>query len=90
MQRQSPHSPAWVRKEAMPQTNTNTTTPPRRFAHLSIAQLCARMNRAADFGYDDEAEELAHRLKGSGRRWRWTQSDPPRVEIYTVKEGAAK
>jgi len=68
----------------MPQTNTDPTAPPRRFAHLSIAQLCARMNRAPDFGYDDEQEELALRLKDTGRTWRWTASDPPRVEIYTL------
>jgi hypothetical protein len=43
------------------------------------------MSRAPDFAYDDEEEELALRLKDTGRTWRWTESDRPRVEIYTPK-----
>jgi hypothetical protein len=68
----------------MPQSNTDSTHTPRPFAHLSITQLVARMNRATDFGYDDESEELDRRLRDTGRAWRWTPSDPPRVEIYTL------
>lgn len=60
-----------------------------RFAHLSIAQLAARMNRAPDFGCDEEEVELARRLEPNGRAWRWTQSDRPRVEIYTLATGKA-
>jgi hypothetical protein len=62
----------------------DAAAPGRRLAHLSIEELCARMNRAPDFGYDDEAEELTLQLDGSGRDWRWTQSGPPGVEIYTI------
>jgi hypothetical protein len=68
----------------MPQSNTDSTHTPRPFAHLSIAQLVVRMNRAPDFGYDDEAEELNLRLAPTARSWRWTQTEPTRVEIYTV------
>jgi hypothetical protein len=68
----------------MPQSNTDSTHTPRPFARLSIEQLIARMNRAADFGYDDESEELDRRLSPTARAWRWSQSDPPRVEIYTL------
>ena len=60
-----------------------------RFAHLSTAQLTARMNRAPDFGYDDEAVELTRRLEPTGRAWRWTQTTPPRVEIYPIADRAA-
>jgi hypothetical protein len=56
---------------------------PRHFAHLTLSALVARMNRAPDFGYDDEEEEeLSFRLASTGQRWRWTDTDPPRVEIY--------
>jgi hypothetical protein len=60
----------------------------QRFAHLATAQLIARMNCAPDFAYDDEEVELTRRLEPIGRDWRWTQTAPPRVEIYTVTEPA--
>lgn len=34
--------------------------------------LIARMERAPDFGYDDEAAELSRLLSARGLRWRWT------------------
>ena len=35
------------------------------FKHLTNSQLVARINRAADFGYDDEEAELVKRIKRS-------------------------
>jgi hypothetical protein len=60
-----------------------------RFAHLSTAQLTARMNRAPAFGYDDEEVELTRRLEPTGRAWRWTRTIPPRVEIYPTTNPTA-
>lgn len=70
----------------MPQSKTDSARTPLPFAHLSIEQLVARMNRATDFGYDDESEELDRRLRDTARAWRWTRSDPPRVELYTLAD----
>lgn len=54
-----------------------------RFAHLSDEALINRMNRAPDFGYDDEEVELTRRLKLGGLAWRWSQDMfNPRVEVY--------
>lgn len=54
------------------------------FAGTSDAQLIRRMERAADFGYDDESYELSRRLKLGGLAWRWMVIDGrDRVEIYT-------
>lgn len=58
-----------------------------RLAHLSTSELIARINRAPDFGYDDEAAELRARLKRNGQGWRWTRHEPQRVEIYTLATG---
>ncbi len=73
----------------MSQSNTVPRHTPRPFTRLSIERLLARMNRALDFGYDDESQELHRRLRPTGRAWRWTQSDPPRVEIYSPAAGIA-
>ena len=36
-----------------------------KFSHLSNAQLVAKINRAPDFGWDDEGYELERRMKAS-------------------------
>lgn len=77
-----------TKRPAMPQHNHEASEQLPRFAHLSTGLLVARMNRAADFGYDDEEVELTRRLSGTGRAWRWTQTDPPRVEIYAPADTA--
>jgi hypothetical protein len=66
----------------LPDPATDPNPPRRRFAHLSVRDLVARMNRAPDFGYDDEEEELSRRLAATGQTWRWSDAEPPRVEIY--------
>ena len=54
-----------------------------KFAHLSDERLISRMNRAPDFGYDDEEVELTRRLKLGGLAWRWATVDGrERVEVY--------
>jgi len=44
-----------------------------KLARLSTSALIARIERAADFGYDDEAVELTERLFRKGSTWRWSQ-----------------
>jgi hypothetical protein len=51
-----------------------------QFAKMSTSALVRRMERAPDFGYDDEATELTQRLEREGKIWRWAGSD---IEIYT-------
>lgn len=42
-----------------------------KFRHLSLPALIARIEKAPDFGYDDESVELSRRLRESGESWRW-------------------
>lgn len=54
---------------------------------MSTGALVARMNRAADFAYDDEAVELNRRLAAEGKAWRWSSDFyHPVVEIYEQAE----
>lgn len=54
--------------------------------NISTAALIARMERAPDFGYDDEAEELTARLSAEGKEWRWATDT--RIEVRNApKEG---
>ena len=54
-----------------------------KFEGVSNEGLIHRMERANDFGYDDEEYELSRRLKLGGQAWRWTQwGDRDRVLIY--------
>lgn len=54
-----------------------------KFAHLSDERLMNRMNRAEDFGYDDEEVELTRRLKLGGLAWRWADiNGREQVEVY--------
>lgn len=57
------------------------------FAGVSDEALIRRMERAPDFGYDDEAYELDRRLKALGRQaWRWAQIDGrDRVVLYELE-----
>lgn len=54
------------------------------FAGTSNDELVRRIERADDFGYDDEQYELNRRLKLGGLAWRWAVVDGrERVQIYT-------
>lgn len=44
-----------------------------KFAGTSDAALIRKMERAPDFGYDDEAYELNRRLTLVGMAWKWSQ-----------------
>jgi hypothetical protein len=57
------------------------------FKHMSTSALIRRMERAEDFGYDDESIELTRRLRREGKAWRW-KSDSE-VEIFTLPAEAA-
>ena len=60
-----------------------------KFGHLSDERLMERMNKAPDFGYDDEEVELTRRLKLGGLAWRWADiNGKERVEVYA--EGGDK
>lgn len=50
--------------------------------NMALAALVARMERAPDFGYDDEEVELNRRLALEGKTWRWGVGD--RVEIINL------
>jgi hypothetical protein len=71
----------------VPEPDNESSEPPRPFAHLSTGLLVARINRAHDFGYDDESDGLNRRLRATSPSWRWTQTDPPRVELYQRPSG---
>lgn len=54
-----------------------------KFAGMTDEQIIRRMERAEDFGYDDEAVELTRRLALGGLAWRWSGDFyHPRVEVY--------
>lgn len=54
------------------------------FAETSNDELVRRIERADDFGYDDESYELNRRLRLGGQAWRWSMIEGrERVEIYT-------
>lgn len=53
-----------------------------KLGHVSTAALVRRMERAPDFGYDDEQIELSRRLREQGKTWRWTQDfHNPRIVV---------
>lgn len=59
-----------------------------QFPHLTDRQLMARMERAKDFSYDDEAVELSRRLGARALTWRWSDDFfNPKVEVYEPTEG---
>lgn len=43
----------------------------KKFKNTSTKALIRKMEKAPDFGYDDEAYELSRRLKAMGKTWRW-------------------
>lgn len=58
-----------------------------KFTGVSNEGLIHRIERAEDFGYDDEEYELSRRLKLGGQAWRWTQwGDRNRVTIFPQPE----
>lgn len=44
-----------------------------KFQGVSDQALIRKMERAPDFGYDDEAYELNRRLTLVGMAWKWSQ-----------------
>ncbi|WP_199240990.1 hypothetical protein [Naasia lichenicola] len=60
-----------------------------KFAGLSDHELAKRIEKAPDFGYDDETVELNRRLALGGMAWRWAQGDQ-HVEIYVPAVEAAQ
>lgn len=51
----------------------------------AVARLRGKINRAADFGYDDEAIELTAILAKYGKAWKWGGTIfNETVEVYTV------
>ena len=50
-----------------------------------VASLRGRINRAPDFGYDDEAAELTKVLAKYGKAWKWGRDAYYNevVEVYT-------
>ncbi|EON33770.1 hypothetical protein GTC6_05367 [Gordonia terrae C-6] len=50
--------------------------------HLTTSALIRRIEKAQDFGYDDEAVELSRRLREEGKDWRWSDDFcNPRIVI---------
>ncbi len=68
--------------------NEPTKSIAEAFAGLSDKALMRRMERSADFGYDDLEHELTRRLRLGGQAWRWATIDGrDRVEVYTPEDG---
>jgi len=60
----------------------------RTFKNVSTKALIRRIEKAPDFGYDEEACELSRRLKAVGKTWGWEHGDwktPPFVIVEDVK-----
>lgn len=53
------------------------------FAHMTDEALIRRMERAPDFGYDDECWELNRRLGAVGLTWMWEGN---KVKVYKPEE----
>lgn len=54
-----------------------------KFEHMSTDALIRRIEKAEDFGYDDEGVELDRRMKLGGQAWKWTQiNGVDRIEVY--------
>ncbi|KAB2584417.1 hypothetical protein BS297_15885 [Rhodococcus erythropolis] len=71
-----------------PQPSRLETEIAAKFAGIPNAQLIRKMERAQDFGYDDEEFELNRRLKIGGLAWRWSGDFyRPTVEVYKPEVG---
>ena len=59
------------------------------FAAVSTAEIIRRINRAADFGYDDEEYELNRRFAEQGLTWKWVRGDAGRevVDVFNPETG---
>jgi len=58
-----------------------------KFEGLSDFALMNRINRAEDFGYDDEGLELTRRARLMGKAWRWAQNNGrDQVVLYTPED----
>lgn len=59
----------------------------RKFFGVTTARLIQRMEKASDFGTDDEEIELSRRLKEQGKTWRWTRDMfNPRIVVIDLGE----
>ena len=59
-------------------------------ARLSDRALIERINKAEDFGYDDEQVELNRRLGRRGLQWRWAPEEQifgQHVEVFDPATG---
>ncbi|NQX14250.1 hypothetical protein HQQ80_21695 [Microbacteriaceae bacterium VKM Ac-2855] len=60
-----------------------------KFAGTTDQALVRRMERAEDFGYDDESVELTRRLKLGGLAWKWANVDGrEKVQIFKEEEAS--
>ncbi|MDD4865670.1 MAG: hypothetical protein PHQ28_00580 [Mycobacterium sp.] len=58
------------------------------FAAVSTTELIGRINRAAEFKYDDEAYELNRRLGAQGLSWKWSRATGREVvEVFDPQTG---
>ncbi|OBK36976.1 hypothetical protein A5658_04770 [Mycobacterium sp. 1245111.1] len=59
------------------------------FAGVSTAEIIRRINRAPDFGYDDEEYELNRRLTEQSLTWKWVRGDSGHqvVEVFNPQTG---
>jgi len=55
------------------------------FKSLTNSQLVARINRAADFGYDDEEAELVKRIQASNGRYK-LHMNYNTLELITLRD----
>lgn len=58
-----------------------------KFRGVSDTELIRRIERAPDFGWDDEGYELNRRLKLANLAFRWSVDlFHPRIEVYKPEE----
>ncbi|BAH33184.1 hypothetical protein [Rhodococcus erythropolis] len=82
----SEHSPTYGHNEP-PQPSRLENEIAAKFAGIPNAQLIRKMEKAQDFGYDDEEFELNRRLKLGGLAWRWSGDFyRPTVEVYKPED----
>jgi hypothetical protein len=59
------------------------------FAGVSTSDIIRQINRAPDFGYDDEEYELNRRLAEQSLTWKWVRGESGRqvVEVFNPQTG---
>lgn len=60
----------------------------QKFIHYGTEHLIQRIEKAPDFGYDDEEIELSRRLRAEGKTWKWDNTClfKPKIIVEVLNE----